>query len=144
MCMSCWLCCPAVVRAYCDTAQTCWGNWERCCSSQPFWVEPLNRNKCWRWSSSQTTQTTLWVVHCFVNVLQCVWKENKYFVEVYLMGFPPCTVLPLCHSCHWDPVQQGADLLISALHSCSFHWYKVGITGRCTYWQHEHIIDHVV
>lgn len=27
--------------------------------------------------------------------------------------------------CHWDPVRQSADLFISALHSCSFHWTQV-------------------
>lgn len=67
-----WLCCPAVFRACCDTVQTCWGSWKRCCSSRPFWAELLSRNRCWRWSSSLTIQTALWVLHCFVNVLACL------------------------------------------------------------------------
>lgn len=42
--------------------------------------------------------------------------------------FFPCAVCPLGYCHHWDPVQQRADLLISALHSCSFDRFKVRVT----------------
>lgn len=42
--------------------------------------------------------------------------------------FFPCAVHPFCHCCHWDPVQQGADLLFTSLCSCSFQWSKVRVT----------------
>lgn len=53
---------------------------------------------------------------------------SKYFVEVYLLFFFPSAVHPVYHCCHWDSVQQGADLLFTSLHSCSFQWSKVRVT----------------
>lgn len=127
-----------VVRACWDTEQTSWSSWKRCSSSRFSWVELLSRNKCWRWSSSPTTQTTLWVFHLqyFFQGLcarHCVLK-----VEVDFIFFLSCicqhTVQSLHYCCCWDPVQQGADLLISALHSCSFHWSKVRANTAITIW----------
>lgn len=122
-CESWWLWCPAGVRACCDTAPTCWSSWKRCCSCRLFWVELLSRNNCLTWSCSLTTQTTLWVLnYTALNCTECLKCLNSkpFFIS--------CTVCSFSHCCHWDPVQQGADLLISAPHSCSVHWCKVGVT----------------
>lgn len=48
---------------------------------------------------------------------------------VFLPFFSPCTVCSLSYCCHRDSVQQGANLLVSALHSRSFHWCKVRVSG---------------
>ena len=125
VCMWGRLCCPAVVRVFCDTNQTCWGTWELCCSSQPFWVEPLSRNKFWTWSSFQTTQTTRWVLH-YCDVSSCV--SSSILLKSTYCFFFPSAVHPVYHCCHWDSVQQGADLLFTSLHSCSFQWSKVRVT----------------
>lgn len=67
-----------------------------------------------------------------LNVLTCVcvWIASHFLKVCLSIIFISCTVCSLSHCCRWDPVQQGADLLIAAPHSCSVHWYKVGVMVR--------------
>lgn len=48
------------------------------------------------------------------------WFEIACFHYIFLRA-----VFSISHCCHRDHVQPGADLLVSAEHSCWFHWYKV-------------------
>lgn len=64
---------------------------------------------------------------------------------IFLSRICPHAVQSIHYCRHWDPVKQGADLLISALHSCSFHWSKVQankiriIKTSCLYFQSRSI-----